>query len=273
MIVDPTFLDHWKTVRLRRILKDPSAAELVLRLWGYCQLAKKTAFDFSPDTLADICHYAGEPAELVKALSDCRFIEVEAGTITVHGWEEYNSRMAASWENGFHGGRPKKNPRITQAERRVSSGEPEDNPRDTTNERTNQPTNEPTNEPPSPPTPKGELTDEEKEAKRIEAEKKAEENEAKRRFSDRICTIMHRRAGTKWSDKERKALNKIFPAPEEDIAAIEAYYSATITTQDYRRKDVGTLLNNWSGEVDRAKKFLERYGRNNPGGANDGWGA
>jgi len=275
MIVDITFLDHPKTRRLRRLLDDKTAAEYVIRLWGHCQTAKKAVFEFPDEAyLADICHFEGDPKKLVDALLDCRFIERDGTAIRVHQWEDYNSRMAASWENGFHGGRPRKNPRETQEPASVSAGEPEPNPRDTTNERTSERTNEPTNEPPSPPTPKGELTDEEKEAKRIEAEKKAEENAAKRRFSDRICAIMHRRPDTKWSDKERRALNKIFPAPEEDIVAIETYYGATITSQnDIRRRDVGTLLNNWPGEVDRAKKFIERYGNRKQGGAGDGWGA
>jgi len=125
----------------------------------------------------------------------------------------------------------------------------------------------------TPSIPQGGLFGDEQAEAQMVTKRKSEENEAKRRFSDRICAIMHRGAKTKWSDKERKALNKIFPAPEEDISAIEAYYSATIPTQDYRRKEVATLLNNWPGEVDRAKKFIERNGHNNTEGGNDGWGA
>jgi hypothetical protein len=41
---------------------------------------------------------------------------------------------------------------------------------------------------------------------------------------------------------------------EEDLVLIENYYSQLITKEeDFRRRDLFTLLGNWGGEVDRAR--------------------
>jgi hypothetical protein len=72
----------------------------------------------------------------------------------------------------------------------------------------------------------------------------------------RLNAIFCRRDTTKWNPSETKALRAISPIPEEDLAAVERYYSARIPKdEDYRRHDLPTLLNNWNGEVDRARKF------------------
>jgi hypothetical protein len=68
-----------------------------------------------------------------------------------------------------------------------------------------------------------------------------------------------RRATTKWSSKEMKALKAVLDLQpmDDEIAALDRYYSATIAAKDdYRRRDVVTLLNNWQGEVDRARKWI-----------------
>lgn len=67
-----------------------------------------------------------------------------------------------------------------------------------------------------------------------------------------------RRITTKWSQKEQKALKAVLEmhTTDEDFALLDRYYSATIPQgSDYRRRDVVTLLNNWAGEIDRARKF------------------
>lgn len=69
----------------------------------------------------------------------------------------------------------------------------------------------------------------------------------------------NRRATTKWSAKEMKALKAVLDLQpmDDEIAALDRYYSATIQAKDdYRRRDVVTLLNNWQGEVDRARKWV-----------------
>lgn len=71
-----------------------------------------------------------------------------------------------------------------------------------------------------------------------------------------------RRASTPWSEPETRAWRKITKRtqPEElaeQIRLLGEYYTAKIpdTARDFRRRDVLTLLNNWPGELDRARNF------------------
>lgn len=67
-----------------------------------------------------------------------------------------------------------------------------------------------------------------------------------------------RRPGTGWSDKEEKSLKNVaeLHTAEEDLKILGAYYSASIPSkEDFRRRDLETLLNNWTGEIDRAKRW------------------
>jgi hypothetical protein len=68
----------------------------------------------------------------------------------------------------------------------------------------------------------------------------------------RIGRWFNRREGTLWTVAEAVALLQVHPTPE-DIDLIGDYYEADIDPDaDYRRRDLPTLLNNWSGERDRA---------------------
>ena len=66
---------------------------------------------------------------------------------------------------------------------------------------------------------------------------------------------MRRRESSPWSDKEMAAYSAIRLAlDEEDIALVERYYAEKLPREkDFRRRDLLTLLNNWPGEVDRAR--------------------
>ena len=64
-----------------------------------------------------------------------------------------------------------------------------------------------------------------------------------------------RKATTKWSDKELRAWKALQPIPPEDIALMETRYTDTDPeVAQYRRRDIFTLLNNWHGELDRARQ-------------------
>lgn len=71
----------------------------------------------------------------------------------------------------------------------------------------------------------------------------------------------NRRHSTKWSKIEEKSLAdlaksyKDVPLSElrEDMDILEWYY--TVSGCECLRRDVKTLLNNWTGEIDRAKQF------------------
>lgn len=69
----------------------------------------------------------------------------------------------------------------------------------------------------------------------------------------RLGKIFGRRETTVWSEKERKALGGLSVVPD-DLALVERYYSEKMPKDaDFRRRDLLTLLNNWPGEVDRAR--------------------
>jgi hypothetical protein len=70
---------------------------------------------------------------------------------------------------------------------------------------------------------------------------------------NRIGEWFGRRPSTLWSVKEAEALKDVAPSVE-DLDEMEAYYTASLPAdKDYRRRDVMTLLNNWTGELDRAR--------------------
>lgn len=72
----------------------------------------------------------------------------------------------------------------------------------------------------------------------------------------RVGKLLGRRETTKWSDKEIAALDAIGEPVEEDLELLEIFYNAVIDPeQDHRRTALLTLLNNWNGEVDKARFF------------------
>ena len=130
MIVEQDFCDHWKTQMLVNLLGDNAAPVYVLRLWAHCQNRKAWEFDLTPDALKAVCRWPGDPAVLWSAMLTTGFTENGNGMLTVHDWENVNSKLVANWTNGARGGRPRgtgKNPTKTHAE-------PTRNPRGTDRE-------------------------------------------------------------------------------------------------------------------------------------------
>tara|TARA_R110000744_G_scaffold91394_1_gene177373 strand:- start:197 stop:1138 length:942 start_codon:yes stop_codon:yes gene_type:complete len=71
-----------------------------------------------------------------------------------------------------------------------------------------------------------------------------------------INKLFNRRETTKWSTKELRAF-KAIDMETEDLGLIVRYYKAEPKGDlDMRRRDIATLLNNWPGEVDRARAAL-----------------
>jgi len=69
-----------------------------------------------------------------------------------------------------------------------------------------------------------------------------------------IGSWFNRRPTTHWSEKELKAWKSISkPIDPEDWIALRWFY--TQSECPYLRKDLLTLLNNWTGEIDRAKNY------------------
>lgn len=108
MIVQPTFLEHWKTRLLVEITSDASAPLAVIRLWGYCQESHRWEFPgMSPTQLASICRWGARKPPCHVALVKCGFVDkLPGGGFAAHDWGEHNSRLVHNWEAGKKGGRP-----------------------------------------------------------------------------------------------------------------------------------------------------------------------
>ena len=128
MIIEPDFLDHWKTRLLMRLLDTDAAPNYVIRLWSHCQTRKTNIFpEWSPVILSSVCRWPGDADVFWSAMLQT-FCRVEDGHLVAHQWDEVNAGLIASWSNGGKGGRPKKptaNPQITHG---LPTGYPQVNP-------------------------------------------------------------------------------------------------------------------------------------------------
>ena len=139
MIVDPDFLDHWRTRMLVDALGDEMAPLYVIRIWAHCQLRRGDTFVMPSAGIKALCRAPGDAAQLETALVDSGFIERAGDTLSVPKWSEKNASLIAAWENGSKGGRPKKeptrNPWVTEPEPMANPAgtqqEPMANPRRT----------------------------------------------------------------------------------------------------------------------------------------------
>lgn len=128
MIVEPDFLDHWKTRLLVRLLGTETAPLVVLRLWAHCQQRKTDRFTgWKPTVLASVCRW-DNPADtdgltLWHSMIETRFIELQGEDVIVHGWSETNAFLVSAWSNGRRGGRPCKSKTSVESKTgRLSSG-------------------------------------------------------------------------------------------------------------------------------------------------------
>lgn len=81
-----------------------------------------------------------------------------------------------------------------------------------------------------------------------------------------LCKIFSRRTTTAWTTKEISAYRSIGTIPEDDLCALERYYaSERAKGEDGRqRRDLATFLNNFAGELDRARQFATKKKRIEP---------
>lgn len=232
MIVEPDFLDHWKTRLLVRLLGTELAPIYVIRLWAHCQSRKTDRFtDWKPTVLASVCRWETDPQTLWDAMLET-YLERDGNTLVVRGWAETNAGLISAWTNGKLGGRPKKQAKPTEQKpngnrpvnliETVRVTDREDKIREDRDDKI---------EYPQTPRGGGEVND----------------------LKDRIGSWFSRRASTIWSDKETKALKAVIAlrTPPEDIDALEIRYKSG---NQYLRRDIITLLNNWNTEIDRAKQ-------------------
>lgn len=114
MIVQPDFLDHWKTQMLVNLTEDASSPLLLLRLWGHCQQRRSSRFiDLTPAALRAICRSTIPATELHQLMLECGFIRIKGRTTIVHDWDSVNASLIRNWDNGKKGGRPtQRKPRV-----------------------------------------------------------------------------------------------------------------------------------------------------------------
>lgn len=86
-----------------------------------------------------------------------------------------------------------------------------------------------------------------------DSSKKDREDREKLRIE--IGSWFRRKPSTPFSEKELKAFRKLPVTSDEDLEVLREYYVSGMTLLEYQRRDVSTLLNNWNGEIDRAKKW------------------
>jgi len=116
VIIEPDFVDHWKTRMLVGLLGDDELAPVYLiRLWSHCQNRKAWVFENMPTlALKGVCHFKGDAEAFEQALVTSGFIERDGASVRVMGWDEYNASLIANWENGKKGGRPPKQKNPTE---------------------------------------------------------------------------------------------------------------------------------------------------------------
>lgn len=134
MIVDPDFLDHWRTRMVVNALQDEFAPFYIMRLWAHCQARRSDTFEIPPEGLKAQCRFQGDATLLESVLSDAQFIKRNGAFIQVLGWAEKNAYLVNSWENGSKGGRPKKAPREPAENPPETHGLPVGNPQRTQTE-------------------------------------------------------------------------------------------------------------------------------------------
>jgi hypothetical protein len=134
MIVQPNFLDHWKTNALGAAIGRLEAITALLSLWGHCQNQRTWQFPNNELMIAGICRYTGNPRVLVDTLLQLNLLEnIDENTLEVHEWAETNAKLLHNWEAGKKGGRPSKQPKDKPTENpRVNpsqtQGEPQGEP-------------------------------------------------------------------------------------------------------------------------------------------------
>ena len=76
----------------------------------------------------------------------------------------------------------------------------------------------------------------------------------------RIGALFNRKPTTPWSLYDAAALEELMPITEEELTVMERFYAAKINGDiDPRRRSLDTLLNNWNGELDKARKYKPPY--------------
>lgn len=81
----------------------------------------------------------------------------------------------------------------------------------------------------------------------------------------RVAQLFRRRLTTHWSPKEERVMRRLkkdhFFDDLDDLTMVELYYAFERKKGDkgIHRRDLATFLNNYGGEVDRARLWAEKF--------------
>lgn len=127
MIIQPDFIEHWRTRMLVDLLDgDEMAPMYVIRILSHCNNRKKTQIEPMHNLgLKSLCRYSGDAEMLESALVESGWIEKTETGYDVPRFRKHNAQLFTSWENGSKGGRPRKKPKQNPTE---TQGKPTDNP-------------------------------------------------------------------------------------------------------------------------------------------------
>lgn len=100
MIIDPDFLDHWRTRMLVDLLGDEMAPLYLIRIWSHLQENKITSLPAINRELAGICGYEKSARNLREALISTDYMVCDYRKFLFPNWEAKNRRIIASWTAG-----------------------------------------------------------------------------------------------------------------------------------------------------------------------------
>ena len=92
-----------------------------------------------------------------------------------------------------------------------------------------------------------------------------ESAQAREELRERVSIMFGRQLGSAWSRAEMIALEAVesLGTSESDLVALSRYYRnrSIPAATDYRRRTVGSLLEHWHGELDRARSWVREQTR------------
>ncbi len=182
---------------------------------------------FDPSLVAAAAEWDGDSDNWMTLLKEFRWVDQDGH---LHDWEQYAGRLLEIREKD----RKRKSERRAEDVRRMSGGCPADV---RSHSKVPNPTQPNLTKPdPTPPIDK----------------KVWEPSETHLRFN----TLFGRKATTAWTDKEKRALANLGVIPEDDMKLIESRYARVLPpSEDYRRRELLTLLNNFQGELDKERNY------------------
>lgn len=91
--------------------------------------------------------------------------------------------------------------------------------------------------------------------------------------SKRIASLFNRRHTTAWSQREVRAYKALGTITDEELSLLESYYASERAKgeEGIHRRDLSTFLNNFHGELDRARAAKPAVRKGGFVGDPEGW--